>query len=244
MGAKKTLLVTRPEPENRETVRLLRRAGFNTRSLALLEFEALGFEPPAPGEFGSVAVTSTNALRALEEQDLIRDLRPLPLFAVGEKTAERAKTLGFCDIRAAGGSVASLAALIAAYQPGGGVFYPCARHVAGDLAAMLSGHEIIVETVPVYQMKALQQLNRQQCAMLTDGLIDAALFYSRRTGQVFIRLCADAGVEALDMAVLCLSQNVAAVFRAAGFTRIEVAGAPNQQAMMALALSFGAINSK
>ncbi len=244
MGAKKTLLVTRPEPENSQTAHMLRRAGFNTEALALLEFEALEFDPPAPRDFAAIALTSANALRALEQKDLIRDLRPLPLFAVGEKTAERAKTLGFGDIHVADGSVASLAALIAAQKPGGRIFYPCARHLAADLAATLREHGIDVKTVPVYQMKALQQLNRQQRAMLTDGLIDAALFYSRRSAETFVRLCANAGIGAANMTVLCLSPNVADVFRAAGFRRIEVAGAPNQQAMMALALSFGAINSK
>jgi len=244
MDAKKTLLVTRPEPDNEQTARLLQKGGFKVELLPLLTFQALEFDLPAPEKFAAIAVTSTNALRALKQKDMLEDLRKIPLFAVGQKTAEQAKTLGFDDVEAASGNLSSLAGLISAKQLEGALFYPAARHLSGDLNSMLSGNEINVETVPVYEMKPLEKLDRRQQKMLRDGSIAAGLFYSRRSAQTFIKLCPSSAIDAARLPVLCLSQNVADIFEDAGFEQIHRSSAPNQQAMIALALSFAPINSK
>jgi len=244
MGAQKTLLVTRPAPDNRETARLLQKAGFNVELLPLLEFKALDFELPASEEFAAIAVTSTNALRALKQKNALKNFFHLPLFAVGQKTAKQAETLGFANVRAANGNLLSLVDLIKASRLKGTLFYPAARQLSGDLGSMLGQKELIVRTVPIYEMAALKQLSTSQSTMLEDGSIDASLFYSRRTAETFLSLCDLYALNARTLPVLCLSPNVADIFQQAGFRQIHLSSAPNQQAMIALALSFVPINSK
>ncbi|VAW13909.1 Uroporphyrinogen-III synthase [hydrothermal vent metagenome] len=242
--AQKTLLVTRPSPDNKATARLLQKAGFEVELLPVLSFQVLDFDPPGKN-ISAIAVTSANALNALEQKGILDELRQIPLFAVGRKTAQKAKSLGFENVEAAGGNLVSLADLIMSRNiTGGEIFYPAARHLSGDLAAMLGEHDIAVKTITAYQMEPLDKLNDHQRTMLGGDSIGAGLFYSRRSAEIFIELCAFGGVNAHNLPVLCLSQNVAEAFRGAGFKQIHISSAPNQQAMVALALSFAAINSK
>jgi len=207
--------VTRPEPDNRATASLLLKAGFKVELLPVMSLEILDFELPKAGDFAAIAVTSANTLRVLEQKGMLEGLRQIPLFAVGEKTAERAKAVGFAKVAAANGNLVSLAGLIKSQmRPGGKLFYPAARHLSGDLGAMLCEHGIIVKTVPVYQMAALKQPSRSQREMLENGSIDAGVFYSRRSAEIFVQLCASSGIDAARLPVLCLSQNVAEIFRA------------------------------
>ncbi len=244
MGTEKTLLVTRPAPANIETARLLQKAGVNVELLPLLEFKALDFELPAPEKLAAIAVTSANALHALKQNDALENFLSLPLFAVGQKTADMAKNLGFANVRTANGNLLSLVDLIKASRLKGALFYPAARQLSGDLGSMLYLNEVTVKTITVYEMAALKKLSHSQKTMLGDGSIDAALFYSRRTAQTFLSLCGLYELNTRHLPVLCLSPNVADIFQKAGFRQIHLSSAPNQQAMIALALSFAPINSK
>ena len=110
------ILVTRPEPDNTTTVAALRAKGHIVLSAPMLRFEAVPLQDDPDASYGAVIVTSANALRAIAGQSVLPMLLDLPLFAVGDKTAEAARDAGFKKVFSADGDAAALRDLIASQK--------------------------------------------------------------------------------------------------------------------------------
>ena len=89
------ILVTRPQPDNETTAAALRAKGFEVLLAPMLRFEPVAFHDDADARYGAVIVSSANALRAIEADLAGSRLLALPLFAVGERSAEAARRAGF-----------------------------------------------------------------------------------------------------------------------------------------------------
>jgi uroporphyrinogen-III synthase len=233
------MLVTRPEPDASETAGRLAALEIEPVLAPLLEFAPLAASlPPADG-FAAMAVTSANALRALDGMGAIARFRGLPAYAVGERTAEAARRLGFVNVVNAGGNFAALVDRLAHAGLGGPVFYPAPRDASADLARSLAGFGVLVITAEVYAMNLVAGLDPVVTAGIESGAIAAALFYSRRTAAHFVTLARDIGARARrELGVLCLSEAVAEPLINAHFVRVGLAEHPSERAMMGLALSF------
>lgn len=234
------MLVTRPEPDVGDTVGRLAAMEIEALACPLLRFEALPTSLPEATGFAAMALTSSNALRALAARGGIEAYRHLKVFTVGDRTAERARAYGFTDVSSADGAFADLVALIAHSGVGGPVFYPAGRDLSGDLARSLASCGIMVITSPVYAMHAVDALPEGVAEQLADGRIGAALFYSRRTAETFAALAGDLLDRAARrrIGMLCMSEAVAAPLVDAHFVRIGLADHPSEEAMMGLALAF------
>lgn len=234
------MLVTRPQPDASETAARLAALGIETVTCPLLSQATLATGLPDPRGFAAMALTSSNALRALEERGMLAAYRDLPVYTVGNRTAERARDMGFARVTSAGGSFGDLVDLLAHSRLEGPVFYPAGRDQSGDLARSLAPYGVMVIVTPVYDMVPAEQLPVDLIAELEDGSIDAVLLYSRRTAEVFARLCQSqlSRMARLELGILCLSENVAEPLVSAHFVRIGLADYPSEEAMMALALSF------
>jgi uroporphyrinogen-III synthase len=224
------LLVTRPEPDASETAARLRALDIEAVVDPLLRSVTLTTTlPPADG-FAALAITSANALRALQDRGEIARLQTLPVYTVGDRSAAVARDLGFAQVVSAEGNVDDLVSLLAHAGVDGPVLYPTARQQAGDLAKALAPHGVMVITAAVYEMQPADRLTSDIAAC------DGALFYSRRTAETFARLAPKA--DRARPGMLCLSEAVAAPLMAAHFVRVSLADHPSEEAMMALALSF------
>ncbi|SFV37617.1 uroporphyrinogen-III synthase [Devosia crocina] len=234
------MLVTRPEPDAQATIDRLAALDIEGVAEPLLTRQTLQFSLPPLSGFAAVAVTSTNALRALEDRGVLDQVLHLPVHAVGDRTAHEAKMLGFADVSSAGGTFEKLATSIALSRISGPVFYPAGRHLSGDLARALTPHGIMVVTTTVYDMVAETAFSPQRLAEIEAGAIGAVLFYSRRTAEVFCQLI-DSQLSVSkrrDLALICLSENVAQPLLEHHFTRVHLADRPDEEAMMTLALAF------
>lgn len=223
------LLVTRPEPDASATVERLAALGLSAVAAPLFTLRPL----PAPlpeGGFDAVAITSANALRAL--QGRLQPYLRLPLFAVGDRTAALARAEGFNTVTSADGGMARLAPLIAAHAPRR-VLYLAGRDRTGDLAALL-GPGVDTVLVEVYDMEPVPALPVAAEAMLTQGAIQAVLLYSVRAAERFVALTSPSMRRAMQ--ALCLSSTIAEVARNAHFAGTVVANASSETAMMGLAL--------
>ena len=226
-----SLLVTRPEPDASETAARLRALGIDAVVEPLLISRTLTTSLPAAAGFAALAITSANALRALDARGEIARLRSLPVYAVGDRSAAAARDFGFAHVVSAHGNADDLVALLATAGMDGPVLYPTARQPAGDLARALAPHGVMVIAAAVYEMQPAARLVADLAAL------DGALFYSRRTAETFVRLAPD-GTDRARLAMLCLSEAVAAPLIAAHFVRVSLADHPSDEAMMAAALSF------
>ena len=234
------MLVTRPEPDATETAGRLAALGIEAVKLPLLRFDVLDTSLPDPKGFAAIAVTSANALRALDRRGVLSRYLALPLHAVGDRTAAAARELGFTDVLSAAGSFADLVEQLAHAQLAGPVFYPAGREISGDLARSLAPFGKMVITTPVYAMKPVEAVDPGLVEQIREQAISAALVYSRRTAETFVRLVSPvlAPAARARLGMLCLSEAVAAPLIDAHFVRIALADHPSEEAMMGLALSF------
>ena len=234
------MLVTRPEAEAGETAARLAALDIEATISPLLCYEALPASLPDPKGFAALALTSANALRALEERQVLAQFHGLEVYAVGDRTAERARACGFTHVEAASGTLGDLVERLAHARPSGPVFYPAGRELSGDLAKSLAPYGVMVITTRVYAMNPTTELPATVIDELETGAIEAALFYSRRTADTFARLTASrlSRPTRQSLAVLCLSEAVAEPLIDAHFVRVGLADYPSEEAMMGLALSF------
>jgi len=234
------MLVTRPEPDVTDTMARLRALDIDALACPLLTFDCLPTSLPEPKGFAGMAVTSANALRALDERGRLEAYRHLPIFTVGDRTADKARDYGCTNVQSAGGAFGDLVDLLAHAGIDGPVFYPAGRNLSGDLAKSLAPFGVMVILAHVYAMNPINALPADIRKALTDGEIDAALFYSRRTAETFVGLAsAGLGRDAhLRLGMLCLSEAVAEPLINAHFVRVSLADYPSEEAMMGLALSF------
>ncbi len=234
------MLVTRPDPDAGDTAARLAALDIEAALCPLLSHQTLPTSLPDPAGFAAIALTSANALRALDERGVLDAFKTLPAYTVGDRTAAAAEEMGFGFVQSAGGALGDLVELLAHAGIKGPIFYPAARDHAGDLAKSLAPFGLMVITTQVYAMNAATELPPQILGELEDGSIDAVLFYSRRTAETFARLCEGklSRLSRLELGMLCISEAVAEPLIDAHFVRVGLADHPSEEAMMALALSF------
>jgi uroporphyrinogen-III synthase len=211
------VLVLRPEPGASATVDKARARGLDAFAIPLFEIEPVDWDAPDPGSFDGLLLTSANAVRCGGEE--LKRFRALPAYAVGEATAEAAREAGF-DIAATG--EAGIDRLLGSIESDLRLLHLCGE----ERRAAEQARQEITE-IPVYRSKPLAEPD------LSGAAGSVALIHSPRAGQRFAELASDRK-----------SIAVAAISRAAadavgdGWDRIEVAEAPNDDALLALAATL------
>jgi uroporphyrinogen-III synthase len=233
------VLVTRPLPDGEATAASLRARGFTAMSAPMLRFEPLPFHDDDDVQYGAVIVTSANALRGIEPQLAGHTLLKLPLFAVGEHTAEAARQAGFTNVIAAKGDASTLRDLLAERAKSrklnkkSPLLYLAGADLARDLATELGEKGFSVVTQTTYKMVPAKILPREVCDAFVAGEIEAVLHYSRRSARAFLDAARDGGVEisALALPQCCISPAVATIVREAGASQVAVAASPDENAL-------------
>lgn len=128
-----TVWITRAQPGAQATARRVEALGFTALIDPLLEIRDLSPVVDLTG-VTALAFTSANGVEAFARLTPARDL---PVFAVGEATAQAAHAAGFARPSSADGDVEALARLIAETHPGP-VLCVGAREPAADLPALLA----------------------------------------------------------------------------------------------------------
>jgi uroporphyrinogen-III synthase len=230
------LLILRPQPGAAQTAAALRARGHETTIAPVMWIEILSQADLNAGPWGAFLITSANALWGLASQTHREEVRCVPVFTVGERTAEQIRRRGFHSVTSADGNVDDLAKLVAArLKPPARLLYLTGEDRSGDLAGDLRANGFAVDTVVVYRAATAKELPQSAIDALADG-IDAVLHYSRRSAEAYVNAAAHSGVlaRALSPTHLCLSAQVAEPLADAGATTIKVAPAPNESALLAL----------
>jgi uroporphyrinogen-III synthase len=230
------LLLTRPEPDAQRTAATLRAQGHTVHSAPLLRIEPLTEATIEDRPWAAILITSANAAHAAAAHARLTQLRALPVFTVGQRTAQAANAAGFADVTSAEGNVGDLARFAAArMQPPGPLLYLAGEDRAGDLAGDLRTHGFSVAMTVVYRTVAADSLPAAAADVLTQG-IDGVLHFSRRSAQAYVATAraADLLVNALKPIHFCLSAQVAAPLKQAGAAGIRVAEQPTEAALIAL----------
>jgi uroporphyrinogen-III synthase len=229
------VLVTRPEPDGERTAERLRARGCDVMLSPLLLVEPVVAE--LDDGWNALALTSSNAVRAIAGHPALPALRPIPVYAVGARSAEAARADGFARVVSADGSASDLARVMTAQlRRPARVLYLAGEDRAGDLAGALAAAGIEVETRVVYRAVAASQFAADVREALTAGTLDGIMHFSRRTAAIYLA-CAAAGGRsnaALAPVQYCLSPQVAEPLVDAGARAIRVAEQPTEAALIAV----------
>lgn len=209
------LWITRTEPGAHDTAARLAARGHDPVIAPLLAVRVLAGEGPVPAH-AALAFTSRNAVAAWA--GLSPD-RALPVFCVGDATAEAARTVGFTDAHSASGDARALAALIRDAAPGP-VLVPGPARPAADLAALV-GHGVRIMPLAVYETV--------EADIAAPAPIDGILFHSARAANAFASRHA---ASASGRRAFALSEAVAEPLRALGFVEVRIAVRPDEDALL------------
>jgi uroporphyrinogen-III synthase len=234
------VLVTRPQPDDEATAASLRARGLEVLTAPMLRFEPVAFQDDTDAAYGAVIVTSANALRGIEPHLENSRLLALPLFAVGERTADAARDAGFEKVISADGDAAGLRDCVLAsvktkeLKKASPLLYLAGADLARDLAGELGERGFTVVTHTTYRMAPVSSLPREICDAFAAHRIEAVLHYSRRSARAFLQAARAGGVEISALAIpqCCISAQVATVVRDGGATQVVVAATPDENALL------------
>jgi uroporphyrinogen-III synthase len=230
------LLLTRPEPDAQRTAAALRQRGHTVVVAPLMRIESLSDAEISAGPWTAILITSANAAHAIAAHPRRNALARLPVFAVGDRSAQAMRDSGFADVSSADGGVGDLARLVGERAPpGSSLLYLAGAERSGDLAAKLGSRNFTVQTIVVYRAVAAARLP----PVATDALaqrIDGVLHFSRRTAEAYVNAARGGGLleSALKPAHFCLSAQIAEPLAEAGASTVHVAQRPVEAALIEL----------
>jgi uroporphyrinogen-III synthase len=231
---KMRVLVTRPLPDGERTAATLRAQGHDVLLTPLMQVRPVS--AVVNGTWSAVIITSANALRALTPSQLA-PLLSLPLYAVGQRSAETARAAGFREVRTPHADAHALVRLIAerhANEPAP-YLYIAGQDRAADIEGALAAKGIKVATVIVYR-NMTTGFPPELFDAVERNALDVVLHFSRRSAENFVAGAKSAGLlaQALAPKHLCLSAQVAEPLQTAGARNVAVAGRPDETALMGL----------
>jgi len=227
------ILITRPEPGASETAQLLRVRGLTPVLCPVLQVRSLTPVLPPALRIAGVLVTSGNAIPALPDA-----YHQLPLLAVGNSTADRARQAGFTEVTSADGDAQALAEQVRQRlnPTAGPLLLAAGRHNGDTLAADLRQAGYRVTRRVVYATEPVKALAPEAVIALRRGQIRVALFFSAETVRHFVRLVRAAHLAGSlqDVDAVAIGRSAGVALEALPWRRVRVAARPNQDEMLAL----------
>ena len=203
-----TILVTRPMEEATPTAEKLEALGHRVVIAPMLRVEPVSFE--IPDENRSIIITSKNGAR----MGLVNiGNKDRPIFAVGEKTADEARKLGFSNITVGPGTARQMVPMLleCGLSEKRKYTYLCGNTVSYNISDVLQSEGLDAVNTVTYQTRPVRGVSVAVQEALDAGEVDTALFYSPRTATIFEEVVAEYGrsdwLRGLD--ALCLSTRVA-----------------------------------
>jgi uroporphyrinogen-III synthase len=227
------VLVTRPEPGASETADRLAALGRRAILAPLLRIEPRTGRLPDPKRLAAILATSTNAIGGLPPA-----CHAVPLLAVGNATAKRARSAGFTTVESADGDALALAALVASRlrpEKGPLLLASGARQGMALAAALRADGYRVIRRV-AYAACAATSLPDGAAGLLTAAQPHVALFFSAETAQTYVRLVIQAGLaEAVgNCEAVAIGPAASMALQTLPWRRVHVATKPNQDDMLAL----------
>jgi uroporphyrinogen-III synthase len=222
------VLVTRPAGEAGATADRLRALGFDPVVAPFVAIRPRSAMAPLPAQ--AVLVTSGNALAGLA-------VSAMPLLAVGDVTATRARQAGFTDVRSAGRDAAALAALAQAClaPQAGPLLVVCGQGQGHALCADLRARGFRVWRRVTYAATPVRQFPATAELALRGGGVHAALFLSGETAVAFVRLLTpDLAPTLANVLALAIGKRAADALHDLPWRQVRLARTPTLDDVLAL----------
>ena len=223
------MLITRPYEAARDTAPRIEALGWEPVIAPCLDIVALTIK--ALPTVDAVLVTSANALPSV-----FLEYHAVPLLAVGDATAARARSLGFRDVRSAGADAAALAALAAVtLPPGARLLLPVGEGQGEPLAATLRTAGFDVHRRVAYRAEPPRIFPPAAAEALHARRLRAATFLSAETARAFTALL-PIGLRYLlpSVEALAISESAAVALNPLPWRRVRVSASPTLDGILAL----------
>jgi uroporphyrinogen-III synthase len=227
---KPRILITRPEPGASRTAARLAAAGFEPVVLPLTRIVALDFTLP-DGPFEAVIVTSAQALTAVGPERILH----LSVYAVGETTAESARSARFGNVMIAGGSVESIAALVReSAKPSARLLYLCGKVRRPELEMALGAAGFHLSAVETYEAVPVAYSKEELAARLGQTPFDAVTLMSAQAAELLSSLATAPQFASLlkTSAIICLSSRISDALRGQMDWKVCVTNEASENSMM------------
>ncbi|AHF85993.1 uroporphyrinogen III synthase [Rhizobium leguminosarum bv. trifolii WSM1689] len=232
------VLVTRPAHSATRTAQRLRDMGHEPLLLPLRQpvHDSDAAADALAITSGAIAVTSAEAIRVLSA--LGEKLHPhlaRPLFAVGETTAEEARSLRFRSVASSQGNGGDLADLVAV-QGVDGLLYLAGWPRAETFEAGLRERGIRFSIAECYRMQPIVPGPAEFEAIFSRPRPEAILFYSQQTTDDFFSVpeLRSAVSEHSGIRLLCLSEGVAKAIPAALKKSVQISPMADEKSLLSL----------
>jgi len=225
------VLVTRPAADAAATGERLAKLGYTPIPAPMLDI--VTHRKTLPTGAQALLLTSANALPGLAHWT-----RPeIPVLAVGDVTAARARAHGFANVLSAGRDAEALAALALqiCHPTGGPLLLACGTGQGRGLAARLRGLDFRVIRRTVYQALPARSFPDAAAEALAKQRVHAALFLSSETAAVFVRLLPSVLRPSLSRVhALAIGAPAADVLKSLPWREVRLAAAPTLDDVLAL----------
>jgi uroporphyrinogen-III synthase len=227
------VLITRPEAGAADTAARVAALGLRPVIAPLLAIRSLPASLPAAAHLQAILIASGNALASLPASH-----RHLPLLAVGNASAERARAAGFAQVFSADGDADALVVLACkcCHAAGLPLLLAAGRGQSLALAGALRNRGFRVMRRLTYAAEPASTLPPTAVTALRDGHLRAALFFSAETARQFARLVIRSGMrEAVAGIDACaIGGPAATAIETLPWRHVLRAAKPTQDAMLAL----------
>lgn len=218
------LVIIRPQPGAWSTARLFGDAGFDVHAHPLFTVEpVVDGAPPSPSSYDALLIGSANALRHLPD---IARFNRLPCYAVGEKSAALARSLGFAVAATGTGGLAQL--LPDLVRDGRRAVL---RLAGEDHVVLEPPPEMRIDTYIVYRSVALPLPPGLAGLLRRDCII---LLHSSRAAQHLADECDRLEIDRARHRILAFAAPVTEA-AGSGWQSVQCAENPDDQALLALA---------
>jgi uroporphyrinogen-III synthase len=222
-------LITRTQPGAQVTEANLRAVGYDALAIPAAVIVPTHAAIDTTG-VQALLMTSAAAARSITMEP---SLSALPVYAVGDATAEAATQAGFTNVISAGGDGATLAVLAADRMKtdGGALLHLRGQEVAGDVTGMLSACGFETRLVEVYHTQDHREFRSRIIENIQTGS-GLVLFHSPAGARRFCAAIDDVAQNldhwsAVGLSTACLQpiQNI-------GFAHFIAAVQPDEIALM------------
>ena len=217
------LVIIRPEPGNQASTAAARKIQMEAHGFPLFEVAPTSWQAVPAADYDALLIGSANVLRCGGRG--LGALRSLPVYAVGETTAEAARAAGFTVAATGPGSLQALLSQVA----------PGHRRLL-----RLSGAERIALTVPAHLRVTERVVYASAACALPAALADLlrrpaiVALHSAEAAQHLTAECVRCGIRRAPLRLAALSPRIAAA-AGDGWGEVAAAGSPDDKALLALA---------
>ena len=231
MSAQHKILLIRHQQAAKRTQEILAKIGHRGIILPFSQIEAMLTELPVKS-FDGLIFSSPVAPQLLRDDNRADALKSLPVYCVGEKTAQQTLDAGFLTCAHTTGDAQSLAEFLTRSGHHNILLYPCAKNRAYHFHTALKPGGTDCVNWEIYQ----NQLITPELAEIDNAISDtnAIFLFSKRTAVHFFQVMAgnNGKSNCNDHNIIAISRNVATSIPRKFLSNTHIARLKNELSMI------------